>query len=88
MKPANYDSPLQRLTIKMQCFPLYSLLLAVGNPKVDYLSLDIEGAELLVLKTIPWDKVSCFFLTLLNHTYLPLLSHPFIYVPSLIPSKD
>ena len=35
----------------------YSILLAVGNPVVDYLSLDIEGAELLVLKTIPWDKV-------------------------------
>jgi hypothetical protein len=62
MKPANYDSPLKRQTIKMQCFPLYSLLLAVGNPKVDYLSLDVEGAELLILKTIPWDKVSCFYL--------------------------
>jgi hypothetical protein len=26
------------------CFPLYSILLALGNPKVDYFSLDIEGA--------------------------------------------
>ena len=25
---------------------------------VNYLSLDIEGAEFEVLKTIPWDKVS------------------------------
>ena len=41
----------------MQCLPLYSLLLALGNPKVDYLSLDIEGAEEAVLKTIPWEKV-------------------------------
>ena len=32
----------------MQCFPLYSILLAVGNPTLDYLSLDIEGAELKV----------------------------------------
>ena len=39
------------------CFPFYSVLLAVGNPVVDYFSLDIEGAELPVLKTIPWDKV-------------------------------
>ena len=31
--------------------------MALGNPKVDYLSLDIEGAEEAVLKTIPWDKV-------------------------------
>lgn len=41
----------------MQCLPLYSLLLALGNPTVDFLSLDIEGAEFQVLKTIPWDKV-------------------------------
>jgi hypothetical protein len=30
----------------MQCFPLYSILAALGNPTVDLLSLDIEGAEL------------------------------------------
>jgi len=32
--------------------------MALGNPKVDFISLDIEGAELPVLKTIPWDKVN------------------------------
>jgi len=31
---------------QVQCFPLYSLLLAVGNPVVDFLSLDTEGTEL------------------------------------------
>ena len=35
-------------TVDMQCFPLYSLLMAVGNRTVNYLSLDIEGAEFLV----------------------------------------
>ena len=40
----------------MQCFPLYSVLLALDNPLVNYFSLDIEGAELPVLKTIPFDK--------------------------------
>ena len=25
--------------------------------RVDYLSLDVEGAELDILQTIPWDKV-------------------------------
>ena len=30
---------------------------AIGNPAVDFLSLDIEGAEIQVLKTLPWDKV-------------------------------
>ena len=37
--------------------PLYTILLAMGNPTVHYFSLDIEGAEFPILKTIPWDKV-------------------------------
>ena len=43
----------------MQCFPLHSLLLAAAGAgvTVNYLSLDIEGAELAVLRTVPWDKV-------------------------------
>ena len=32
----------------VQCLPLSSLILAMGNPTVHYLSLDIEGAELQV----------------------------------------
>jgi hypothetical protein len=41
----------------MQCFPLYSILMALGNPRIDLFSLDIEGAEFRVLQTLPWDKV-------------------------------
>ena len=60
-------------SIEMQCLPLYSILQAMGNPTVNYFSLDIEGAELQVkhllifyiiniipvkvLLTLPWDKV-------------------------------
>ncbi len=43
--------------VQAKCFPLYSILLALENPTVDYFSLDIEGAEFEVLKTIPFDKV-------------------------------
>ena len=43
--------------IQVLCFPFHSILSAIGNPSVDYFSLDIEGIELDVLKTIPWDKV-------------------------------
>jgi len=43
--------------VGVQCFPLYSILLALGNPTVDYFSLDVEGAEQGILETIPWDKV-------------------------------
>jgi len=44
-------------TYEIQCFPLYSMIMALGNKTINYLSLDLEGAELGVLKTIPWGKV-------------------------------
>ena len=56
-----------------QCFPLFSFIKALDSPTVNllrwsiviwnfalllrYLSLDIEGGEFGVLKTVPWDKV-------------------------------
>ncbi len=43
--------------ITVQCFPLYSILLAVGRTQVDFFSLDVEGHELRILNTIPWHKV-------------------------------
>ncbi|XP_033761384.1 uncharacterized protein LOC117343164 [Pecten maximus] len=42
---------------EVQCFPIYSILLAINRTTVDFFSLDIEGDELGVLKTIPFDKV-------------------------------
>ncbi len=44
-------------TIEVQCFPFYSVLLASNRVNIDYFSLDIEGFEMQILKTIPWDKV-------------------------------
>ena len=52
------DTRLTQETYQLQCFPLYSVLLALGNPRVDYLTLDIEGAEIPVLKSVPLDKVT------------------------------
>ena len=46
-----------------QCVPVYSLLLALNRTTVDYFSLDVEGSELQVLKTIPFDKVDIKVLT-------------------------
>ncbi|XP_023327101.1 uncharacterized protein LOC111700431 isoform X2 [Eurytemora carolleeae] len=51
----------------LQCIPLYSLLLALGNPTVNYFSLDIEGGEFQVLKTIPWDLVDIQVLSIETH---------------------
>lgn len=42
---------------RVQCFPLFSLLSAINVTKVDYFSLDAEGSELDILKTIPFDSV-------------------------------
>ena len=44
-------------TFTLQCVPLYTLLLALGNPTVNWFILDIEGAEYQVLQTIPWHEV-------------------------------
>ena len=44
-------------TVTLQCLPLYTLLLALGNPTVNWFILDIEGAEFQVLQTIPWHLV-------------------------------
>jgi len=52
---------------EMQCMPLYTILLAMGNPTVHYFSLDIEGAEFPILKTIPWDKVDIRVLSVETH---------------------
>ena len=53
------------ITVTGQCFPLYSLLTAAAGEDitVNYLSLDIEGAELQVLQTLPWDKVDIEVIT-------------------------
>ncbi|XP_068222502.1 uncharacterized protein [Palaemon carinicauda] len=43
---------------EVQCLPVYSILLALNRTTIDYFSLDVEGAELPILRTIPWDKVN------------------------------
>ncbi|XP_040581290.1 protein Star [Lepeophtheirus salmonis] len=56
--PGNdFDPTVYRRRIRVQCFPLYSIIMALGNPAIHYLSLDIEGAELPVLRTIPFEDV-------------------------------
>jgi len=42
----------------VECFPLFSLLTALNVTEVDYLSLDVQGPELKILKTIPYEKVN------------------------------
>ncbi|KAK8747571.1 hypothetical protein OTU49_016464 [Cherax quadricarinatus] len=60
----------QGIYARVKCFPLYSLLLALNSTHVDFLSLDVEGAELQVLKTVPWESVSIDVLCV-EHRHVP-----------------
>ena len=58
----------KKMKFQVQCFPLQAVLAALGNPLVDYFSLDIEGAEYAVLKTIDWEKIRLSALSVeMNH---------------------
>ena len=39
------------------CFPLVTLLLAINVSRIDYFSLDVEGVEMRILRTIPWSQL-------------------------------
>jgi len=60
-------NPYDEQYVQMQCMPLYSILMALGNPTVNYFSLDVEGAEFAILKTIPWDKVDIQVMSIESH---------------------
>ena len=44
--------------VSVQCFTFYSIMKALGQTYVDLFSLDVEGAELGILKTIPLSKIT------------------------------
>ncbi|XP_012268938.2 uncharacterized protein LOC105693518 isoform X2 [Athalia rosae] len=44
--------------VEVQCLPLATYIAALNIESVEYLSLDIEGLELDVLETIPFDTVN------------------------------
>ena len=56
LKKVELNKNFEKHTVK--CFSLFDMLQAVGRTMVDYFSLDVEGHELGVLKSIPWDKVT------------------------------
>lgn len=47
----------QRHRQVVQCFPLLSFLLAVNTTSLQYVSLDVEGAEADILIHLPWEEV-------------------------------
>lgn len=43
--------------IVVKCYPLMALMNTLGQTKIDYFSLDVEGAEMIILHSIDWDKL-------------------------------
>ena len=58
--------------IKLQCFPLYSILKALNITTVDYLSLDVEGAEYGILNAAFENKDWNFNVASVEQTYQSL----------------
>ncbi|KAK3856136.1 hypothetical protein Pcinc_037517 [Petrolisthes cinctipes] len=44
--------------VPVYCFPLYSYLLALNVTTIDVLSLDTQGSEIDIVKTIPWEMIT------------------------------
>ncbi|KAL7640725.1 UNVERIFIED_CONTAM: hypothetical protein RMT77_009000 [Armadillidium vulgare] len=42
----------------VKCYPLYTLMVATNLTTVDFFSLDVEGVEMKILETIPWNDVT------------------------------
>ncbi|CAL8144924.1 unnamed protein product [Orchesella dallaii] len=56
--------------LTVQCIPLFTLLKALNVMEVDFFSLDVEGSELAILETVPFDKIKFKFLTV-EHGLIP-----------------
>ena len=73
MKEEMMNDHLERLIVKhnqsytVPCAPLGTLLHKSGISQVDFFSLDVEGAELLVLKTMDWDIPVLIWLIEMGH---------------------
>ena len=56
MERAKKEAPYIKRTESI-CIPVYSIVKALNMSYINFFSLDVEGAELKILKTIPSDKV-------------------------------
>jgi hypothetical protein len=68
---AIHSHPDYNRDIDVQCYPFYSIMLALGPMYIDYFALNIHGLELGVLRTIPFDKVIIDVLSIEYHIELP-----------------
>lgn len=50
--------------VTTQCFSLMDILDMIGQRHIDYFSLDVEGAELYILKSLDWKKLDINYFTI------------------------
>jgi len=59
----------EKPNITVNCFPLNAIMAALGVSHVDYLSLDVEGPELEILRTIDWTRLRIDVITVEYRVY-------------------
>jgi len=48
---------LKKPQVKVNCLPLNAIMTALNVSHVDYLSLDVEGPEVEILRTVDWKQL-------------------------------
>ncbi|XP_050692819.1 uncharacterized protein LOC126983774 [Eriocheir sinensis] len=61
--------------LEVQCVPLYTIVRALGRRHIDFLSLDVEHAEMGILDTIPWGDVSFSVMAIEHSTQEDLIGY-------------
>lgn len=70
MQRIDYESKSNQMKLLyIPCFSLNTILSAINVTKVDYFSLDVEGGELSVLKSIKYDKITIETLSIEHNNY-------------------
>jgi aminoglycoside phosphotransferase family enzyme len=51
-------APANKNQVQVHCLPFYSIYKAIGRTEIDLFILDVEGHEMEIMHTIPWEKVN------------------------------
>jgi hypothetical protein len=50
--------------VVLNCYPLSSLMNTSGQTHIDYSSLEVEGAEMIILQSIDWKHLDIYVFTI------------------------
>jgi hypothetical protein len=50
--------------VVVKYYPLSSLMNTLGQTHIDYFSLDVEGAEMIILQSIDWKHLDIYVFTI------------------------